>query len=218
MISIFVKPITKIKILHMKNSKLYLVLLMVSVTLFLYSCDSVTDSAQQNDIQSQGLTTDSNARKAKVDVCHLDDEGNYKLLSIAGPALQAHLDHGDGVPGGDVPDMEGYQFDETCTPEPVVVEVVEITACFTTVKGNLISPNLEDVVFEDLEWSPKTDDGNIFAIDSPFLGGILTLQTRQDANLCGVGFVSSTSNQTAAGSVSSDLAGDRSYLEYLLSL
>ena len=89
---------------------------MVSVTLFLYSCDSVTDSAQQNDIQSQSLTIDSNARKAKVDVCHLDDEGNYKLLSIAGPALQAHLNHGDGLPGGDVPGMENHVFDGDCQP------------------------------------------------------------------------------------------------------
>lgn len=90
----------------MNNSKFYLTLLIVSLTLFLYSCDTVTDSAQQNEIQSQGLVIDSDAKKAKVEVCHLDDEGNFKLISIAEPALGAHENHGDVQP----------LLDGTCPP------------------------------------------------------------------------------------------------------
>jgi hypothetical protein len=108
----------------MNLSKIYSIVLLVSLTLVLYSCDSMTDSAPQNNIQSQGLTVDSNAKKAKVDVCHLDDEGNYRLISIAEPALKGHTKHGDAQPGDAVPGRPGFVFDEACTQVSVCFEGV----------------------------------------------------------------------------------------------
>lgn len=35
----------------------------------------------------------------KVGICHLDEYGNYQLISVADPAVQAHMAHGDAIPG-----------------------------------------------------------------------------------------------------------------------
>jgi len=57
---------------------------------------------------------------AKVDVCHVKGNGSYHLINVSEKALPAHLAHGDGQVGGEVPDMGGYVFGEDCTPEEVV--------------------------------------------------------------------------------------------------
>lgn len=48
----------------------------------------------------------------KVAVCHLDDEGNFVPISIADPALDSHLAHGDAEVGVDL--------DENCEPLAVL--------------------------------------------------------------------------------------------------
>jgi hypothetical protein len=59
-------------------------------------------------------------RQERVDVCHYDaDADAYKLITVAAPALAAHLRQGGGVPGGAVPNQEGYVFDDTCQPVPM---------------------------------------------------------------------------------------------------
>ena len=62
------------------------------------------------------------ARSGKVEICHrsaLGDAGipDWRLLSVGGKAAEAHAAHGDGVPGGPVPEMAGYTFDASCVPE-----------------------------------------------------------------------------------------------------
>ena len=53
--------------------------------------------------------------QGKVDVCHHSEETNsYILISIAPPALSAHLAHGDGQPGGPVPGQPGWRFGPSC--------------------------------------------------------------------------------------------------------
>ena len=37
--------------------------------------------------------------REKVDICHLDEDGVYRLISVAEPAVAAHLRHGDQIPG-----------------------------------------------------------------------------------------------------------------------
>ena len=59
----------------------------------------------------------TNARPAKMSICHYDaDAGAFKLISVGAPAYNAHVRHGDGVPGGEVPTQEGFTFDEACRP------------------------------------------------------------------------------------------------------
>ena len=54
-------------------------------------------------------------RETKVNVCHHSEETNsYILISIAQPALPAHLAHGDGQPGDPVPRQFGMRFGPDC--------------------------------------------------------------------------------------------------------
>ena len=53
----------------------------------------------------------------KVAVCHVDDAGNFVPISIADPALDSHLAHGDAEVGVDL--------DENCEPL-----VVPLAGCF----------------------------------------------------------------------------------------
>ena len=46
-------------------------------------------------------------KMGKVDVCHLDDDGAFRLINVNGNASPAHLAHGDGQPGVG-------SFDEAC--------------------------------------------------------------------------------------------------------
>ena len=69
-------------------------------------------------------------KAAKVDVCHLDDEGAYHLINVSGNALSAHIAHGDGQPGDGT-------FDEACGlvvgPPPTITIFVPGEATGTTV-------------------------------------------------------------------------------------
>ncbi len=57
---------------------------------------------------------DKNAGK-KVDVCHRRGNGTFIMINISRNALQAHLNHGDGLPNGLVSNQPGMQFTATCS-------------------------------------------------------------------------------------------------------
>jgi len=67
----------------------------------------------------------------RVDVCHhtsdrVPDQHEWRHLRVHAKALEAHLSHGDGQPGGPVPGSDGaLEFDETCTPVPTIDEPKE---------------------------------------------------------------------------------------------
>lgn len=65
------------------------------------------------------------AKAPKVDVCHLGDNGEYVLININENALQAHLDHGDAVAGGD-------ELDEECVPFPESSAILTFTSVSAT--------------------------------------------------------------------------------------
>ena len=52
----------------------------------------------------------------KQDVCHRESNGTYHLITIAEPAYQNHLDHGDANIGDEVPDGSRLVFNEACEP------------------------------------------------------------------------------------------------------
>lgn len=68
------------------------------------------------------------AKAPKVDVCHLGDNGEYVLININENALQAHLDHGDAVAGGD-------ELDEECVPFPESSAILTFTSVSATSTG-----------------------------------------------------------------------------------
>jgi len=52
-------------------------------------------------------------------LCHYNaTTDSYALINVSanGKAVDAHLAHGDGVPGGDVPTRPGSAFDDGCVP------------------------------------------------------------------------------------------------------
>ena len=200
-------------------TKLYLTLLLVSAALFMYSCESVTNSVPQDDeILTQGMDL-TGSSKTKVDVCHYDAETDaYQLITIADPAVDAHINHGDAQPGDAVPTMEGFEFDDTCTPKPVVV-VVEMTACFAEAL-KLLLPLIPEVelTFEDYNWSIDKETETGFQILATLengseirLGAFLGSSCNMSYNLNGGGGFGSS------GSVG-NFEDDKVYLEYLLTL
>jgi len=57
------------------------------------------------------------AGQTKVDVCHLEGNGEYHLINIAEPAYQTHVDHGDAKVGEPVPGKGWLVFAEDCSME-----------------------------------------------------------------------------------------------------
>jgi hypothetical protein len=82
----------------------------------LAGCDAADPTADATaDAALTAAARPGGAGMARVAVCHYDDDA-YKLITVAAPAVAAHLRHGDGLPGGAVPGPEGYVFDEACQP------------------------------------------------------------------------------------------------------
>jgi hypothetical protein len=59
---------------------------------------------------------------AKVDVCHVDEFGDYELIRVNERAVDRLLARGDSLPGDAVPGMPGFEFDADCVP--VSIETV----------------------------------------------------------------------------------------------
>lgn len=71
----------------------------------------------------------------EVDVCHHDAETEtYHRISVSSRSAHAHEAHGDGVPGGDVPGMDGAVFDEGCG---IVEASLAEAGCFGNVNGSV---------------------------------------------------------------------------------
>ena len=102
------------------------------------------------------------AGELKTSICHVTGAGNdavpqWQRLDVAEPAVESHLAHGDGLPGGPVPEMDGYVFDEDCTP---LVSVGAVT-------GRVV-----DVFYQAaLPWAEVTLDGPVFVRTSTDISG-----------------------------------------------
>lgn len=60
----------------------------------------------------------------KVDICHrTNGESDFILISVASPAVDAHVAHGDGRPGEAFPGQPGMRFGPTCQPEIIPFDV-----------------------------------------------------------------------------------------------
>jgi formylglycine-generating enzyme required for sulfatase activity len=98
------------------------VLICIPLAFALLACsgDGVLDSRSESSVEA----TAKRGGQPKVSICHWDDDtGEYKLISVAGPAQEAHMRHGDEAAGGDV-------LDEDC--EPQFSDIVVITPTGTT--------------------------------------------------------------------------------------
>ena len=105
------------------------------------------------------------AEAEKVDVCHLNILGDWQVNSVSsnGQAVQAHLNHGDALPGEAVPGMAGYTFDDDCS---AVADAVPLLAlAYTEVDGIPgYDPASTDVLiaqFEDVDMNGEPSVGDI---------------------------------------------------------
>ena len=72
------------------------------------------------------------ARGHKVDVCHMDEYGIYNLINVEKKALQAHINHGDSIPGDLVPGSGNrFSFDDDCTLIPGCPCVADLPSDWT---------------------------------------------------------------------------------------
>lgn len=67
--------------------------LMAGFAILFVSCETQDDA----EVLTEDALYKAKKAKQKVNVCHLDDEGNYKIINISQNALPAHLAHGDMV-------------------------------------------------------------------------------------------------------------------------
>jgi hypothetical protein len=73
---------------------------------------TVTDSDASHYL---GVTPEAEDEGVKVTLCHRTGAGFYNRISVDIDAEPAHLAHGDGYPGGAVPNSPGQVFSATCT-------------------------------------------------------------------------------------------------------
>lgn len=59
-------------------------------------------------------------------ICHRHPQtGEFRPLSVPGPAVNGHLAHGDGGVGDPVPGQDGMIFDTDCTPISAAVPILQ---------------------------------------------------------------------------------------------
>lgn len=102
------------------------------------------------------------------EVCHFVDdpepgEAEWKLIEVPEFTIDLHMSHGDGVPGGEVPDTDGtFAFDEGCVPQsasPVLYAVA-----WTDVDGDHIYTEGKDTVIAKVEDGPPPADDGVLGV------------------------------------------------------
>lgn len=102
------------------------------------------------------------AKPNKVDVCHAEGNGGYHMINVSERALDAHLGHGDALPGEAVPGMEDSVFSDTC-------EVAETEPELTTETFDNW-PSVADEDFGELFWQAEGRYGSNTAVGDWELG------------------------------------------------
>lgn len=108
------------------------------------------------------LPVSAGAAANKVEMCHEKGNGDFQLLRISSSASSAHLGHGDGIPGGPVPDMAGYEFGQDCA----VVEVAAgpVSMLFTgDCAGTIVNDQYFTATFDP---DPATSASSFEAVSS----------------------------------------------------
>jgi hypothetical protein len=97
---------------------------------------------------------------SKVDVCHKTGNDSFHLISISSSALDAHLAHGDGMPGQAVPGQPGKVFGADCSIAPTGQSEPAQPPPLTTPPNTkkTVKPNKVDVCH-------KTGNGNYILIN-----------------------------------------------------
>lgn len=101
-----------------------------TIILLTISCENLTEVNQDLNMQSE--TTDVKSSRTMVEICHVNGRGDYRKITIAEAAYEAHIAHGDAAIGDAVPGLDGFIFGDNCEIEE---EESEIDLCLVEVPG-----------------------------------------------------------------------------------
>lgn len=107
------------------------------------------------------------AGQTKTDVCHSHGDGSYDLITVADPAVDSHLAHGDALIGDEVPGDPSSVFNEVCEsiPAPVADPFLRARA-WVDVNANGRWDEETDVLIAQLR-----NENGIATIDTVTVGG-----------------------------------------------
>lgn len=88
------------------------------------------------------------ANAGKVDICHIQGNGDYHLINVSGNAQPAHMAHGDGLPETAVPGGEGTILDASCA----IAETTPATCL------DYFSADQCQAYFPDFDWGDGSSD------------------------------------------------------------
>lgn len=132
----------------------------------------------------------------KVDVCHIEGNGDFHLININENAYQTHVDHGDASPGEPVPGMPGMKFGDDCIPQDIQPVLVTEGSFSNPYSGKVLTTGFS--VYEEWE-STYSGTGsysygsNSFSLDITDAcideaGGEVTVRGTADANYTADGY------------------------------
>ena len=95
----------------------------------------------------------------RVQLCHRTGNGSYRLIEVSVSAEEDHLDHGDGYPGGEVPDTDPVvMFDDRCNVLGPEIDIEKATNGQDADRGS--GPRL--LVGDPVTWTYEvTNTGNV---------------------------------------------------------
>ncbi len=104
---------------------------LITISFFLAGCHEILGDRKIDSIE-EDINAQSNdllfKKKEKCPVCHYqEDQNTYKKIWVnCGKPMEAHLNHGDGSIGDEVPTAPGFVFGENCE----LVELIAECPCF----------------------------------------------------------------------------------------
>jgi hypothetical protein len=124
----------------------------VLTALLLAGCDT---AAVDGTAPQAIALADASHSQTRVDVCHVDGQGNYSLITVADAAYDTHIAHGDGGIGNAVPDDPAYVFDADCQPVPAAD-----CPCFSAENlASFVMPEFNEVE-DGSAWESSVEDVN----------------------------------------------------------
>jgi len=126
----------------------------------LAGCDSATLDGAPADASMLAGGSDAQAR---VDVCHVNGQGDYIKITIAEAAYATHVAHGDANVGDEVPDQSGFVFDGDCQPveQGFSFAVGSDGGVFSTAGGTVTLDIPEGAVVGDIELTVLQKSDNV---------------------------------------------------------
>jgi hypothetical protein len=134
----------------------------VAVTFGGCGVSDVQDPATRSTLAAGVASYAAQPSRDKVDICHwASDENAFILISVASPAVDAHVAHGDGLPGAAFPGQPGMRFGPNCRPE-----IIPFNLTFSAAAQGVVRDANHDGVGDAILPSSPLQSINGFAVET----------------------------------------------------